>query len=76
MWNTLTDNLPVTITTLTALAGLAAAWLKLRPRRLWGWLAAIKERELLMAAWQAEKEWTAYYKTLHDRCQDELERRP
>lgn len=76
MWPSVTINIPATIAVLTALLGLFGAYLKLRPRRIFGWLAAVKERETLTAMldysqamadhWQAEAE--RCHQALKDRC--------
>lgn len=74
-WHSLTGNLPALIAVLTALAALLGAWLRLRPRRVVGWLAAVKERETLLAMLNNEKAWGTYWKTQADQCFDQLKER-
>lgn len=72
MWHTLSDNALPGIAALTAAAGLVGAWLKLRPRRIFGWLAAVKERETLAAMLENEREWRAYWEAEAAACQQAL----
>lgn len=75
MWSTVSDNLTTTIAAFTGLAALLGAWLKLRPRRLIGWLSAVKERETLLAMYlsmkeqfENEQEWGLYWKQQAQEC--------
>lgn len=75
MWPFLTDHLPALIAALTALAGLVGAWLRLKPRRLISWIAATKEREMLLAMLEHEKQWGLYWKAQADQCWTQLTER-
>lgn len=68
MWATLTDHIGPLIGLITAIAGLIAAWLKLRPRRVVGWLSAVKERETLAAMLENEKAWGLYWREQAQQC--------
>lgn len=72
MWAILHDNLLAGIAIVTALCGLVGAWLKLRPRRVIGWLSAVKEREMLLAMLEQEKEWGLFWKAKADQCLEQL----
>lgn len=72
MWSTLTDNLPQVIGAASGVTALVAAWLRLRPRRIVGWLSAVKEREMLLAMLEHERQWGLYWKGQADQCFDRL----
>ena len=75
-WPFVSSHIPAIITITTAVLGLVGAYLKLRPRRFVSWLAAVKERETLLAMlehaqgmadhWQQEAE--RCHQALKDRC--------
>jgi len=62
------SHIPAIITITTAVLGLVGAYLKLRPRRFVSWLAAVKERETLLAMLANEMEWSAYWKRAATEC--------
>lgn len=75
-WPSVSTHIPTIITIATAALGLVGAYLKLKPHRIFGWLAAVKERETLLAMlehaqgmadhWQQEAE--RCHQALKDRC--------
>ena len=74
MWATISDNLTTGLAIVTASAGLVGAWLKLKPRRLIGWLSAVKERETLLAMLEHEKAWGIYWRTQAQLCIDQFQK--
>ena len=81
MWSALTDNLLSGVAVLTALAGLAGAWLKFKPRprqaiyRVAGFFSVAKEREISAksaADWKTRAEyeatWGLYWKAQAQQC--------
>lgn len=72
MWDTLSAHIPALLGGITALAAAIGAWLRFRPRRIIGWLSAVKEREMLLAMLESEKQWGLYWKTQADQCFDRL----
>ncbi len=71
-WPFVSSHIPAIITITTAVLGLVGAYLKLRPRRFVSWLAAVKERETLLAMLANEMEWSAYWKREATECRDLL----
>ena len=74
MWDTLTGHIPALIAGATALAAALGAWLKLRPRRIVGWLAAVKERETLLAMYENEKAWGLYWRSQARECLESFQK--
>ena len=74
MWDTLTSHIPALIAGATALAAAVGAWLKLRPRRIVGWLAAVKERETLLAMYENEKAWGLYWRSQARECLESFQK--
>lgn len=72
MWHTLSETITPAIAVGSGLLALLAAWLKLRPHRIFGWLAAVKERETLLAMLEHEREWRAYWEAEAAACQQAL----
>lgn len=64
------DAIPVTV--VTGFLAALARWL--RPRRLIGFLAAVKEREVLMAHADYERDSGLRWMRQAQSCQDEIER--
>jgi len=71
-WPFVSSHIPAIITITTAVLGLVGAYLKLRPRHFVSWLAAVKERETLLAMLANEREWRAYWEAEAAACQQAL----
>lgn len=71
----MSTHIPTIITIATAALGLVGAYLKLKPHRIFGWLAAVKERETLLAMLEHEREWRAYWEAEAAACQQALKDR-
>lgn len=75
MWHTLSETITPAIAVGSGLLTLLAAWLKLRPHRIFVWLAAVKERETLLAMLECEQTIAAYWKARADECWDQFNER-
>ncbi len=75
MWHTLSETITPAIAVGSGLLALLAAWLKLRPHRIFVWLAAVKERETLLAMWEHAQGMADHWQQEAERCHQALKDR-
>ncbi len=72
MWSWIAAHADVAAGGASAMAAITAMLVRLRPRRLFGWIVAIKEREALSAMLEYQQQSARYWQAKAEACLDRL----